>query len=100
MMVISSEGYFYSYNIDLENGGECVMMKQYRCVGFSCSVLVVTFVGGVCAGSVSDAGVDAVGAVGGVNVVLGSGGYDVDGRGYGDVGSGDGDASSCATSFA
>ena len=31
-MVISSEGYFYSYNIDLENGGECSLMKQYRCV--------------------------------------------------------------------
>jgi hypothetical protein len=32
-MVISSEGYFYSYNIDLENGGECSLMKQYRFVG-------------------------------------------------------------------
>ena len=32
VMVISSEGYFYSYNIDLENGGECSLMKQYRCV--------------------------------------------------------------------
>ncbi|KAJ3754192.1 WD40 repeat-like protein [Lentinula raphanica] len=30
VMVISSEGYFYSYNIDLENGGECLLMKQYR----------------------------------------------------------------------
>lgn len=30
VMVISSEGYFYSYNIDLENGGECALMKQYR----------------------------------------------------------------------
>ncbi|KAL5521724.1 TRL1 [Sanghuangporus sanghuang] len=30
VMVISSEGYFYSYNIDLENGGECTLMKQYR----------------------------------------------------------------------
>ncbi|KAH8116067.1 WD40 repeat-like protein [Phellopilus nigrolimitatus] len=29
VMVISSEGYFYSYNIDLENGGECCLMKQY-----------------------------------------------------------------------
>jgi len=28
-MVVSSEGYFYSYNIDLENGGECSLMKQY-----------------------------------------------------------------------
>ena len=32
VMVISSEGYFYSYNIDLENGGECSLMKQYRYV--------------------------------------------------------------------
>lgn len=30
VMVISSDGYFYSYNIDLENGGECALMKQYR----------------------------------------------------------------------
>jgi len=30
VMVISSDGYFYSYNIDLENGGECSLMKQYR----------------------------------------------------------------------
>ena len=30
VMVLSSEGYFYSYNIDLENGGECSLMKQYR----------------------------------------------------------------------
>ncbi|TFY82015.1 hypothetical protein EWM64_g1995 [Hericium alpestre] len=29
VMVVSSEGYFYSYNIDLENGGECQLMKQY-----------------------------------------------------------------------
>ncbi len=28
-MVVSSEGYFYSYSIDLENGGECSLMKQY-----------------------------------------------------------------------
>ena len=31
-MVVSSEGYFYSYSIDLENGGECSLMKQYSCV--------------------------------------------------------------------
>ncbi|KAI0063276.1 WD40 repeat-like protein [Artomyces pyxidatus] len=29
VMVVSSEGYFYSYSIDLENGGECSLMKQY-----------------------------------------------------------------------
>jgi hypothetical protein len=32
IMVVSSEGYFYSYNIDLENGGECSLMKQYSYV--------------------------------------------------------------------
>ncbi|EAU83049.2 autophagy-type protein 18 [Coprinopsis cinerea okayama7 len=29
VMVISSEGYFYLYSIDLENGGECALLKQY-----------------------------------------------------------------------
>ena len=29
VMVVTSEGYFYSYTIDLEQGGECVLMKQY-----------------------------------------------------------------------
>jgi autophagy-related protein 18 len=32
IMVVSSEGYFYSYSIDLENGGECSLMKQYSWV--------------------------------------------------------------------
>ena len=32
VMVVSSEGYFYAYNIDLENGGECSLMKQYKYV--------------------------------------------------------------------
>ncbi|KAJ6558368.1 WD40-repeat-containing domain protein [Mycena capillaripes] len=27
--VISSDGYFYAYSIDLERGGECVLVKQY-----------------------------------------------------------------------
>ncbi|KAI7864975.1 WD40-repeat-containing domain protein [Spinellus fusiger] len=30
VMVITSEGFFYQYNIDLEHGGECVLLKQYR----------------------------------------------------------------------
>ncbi|KAH8547866.1 WD40-repeat-containing domain protein [Umbelopsis sp. PMI_123] len=30
VMVVTSEGSFYQYNIDLENGGECVLLKQYR----------------------------------------------------------------------
>ena len=29
-MVVTSEGFFYQYNIDLENGGECVLLKQNR----------------------------------------------------------------------
>ncbi|KAI0088942.1 WD40 repeat-like protein [Irpex rosettiformis] len=29
VMVLSSDGYFYSYSIDLENGGECSLLKQY-----------------------------------------------------------------------
>ena len=33
-MVVSSEGYFYAYSIDLENGGECALTKQYSCVSF------------------------------------------------------------------
>ena len=41
VMVISSEGYFYSYSIDLENGGECTLMKQYRCV-LTCVILTLS----------------------------------------------------------
>ncbi|OBZ87290.1 Autophagy-related protein 18 [Choanephora cucurbitarum] len=29
VMVVTSEGYFYQYNIDLESGGECVLLKQF-----------------------------------------------------------------------
>ncbi|EXX77479.1 Atg18p [Rhizophagus irregularis DAOM 197198w] len=29
VMVVTSEGYFYQYNIDFENGGECVLLKQF-----------------------------------------------------------------------
>ncbi|KAF9956068.1 autophagy protein [Mortierella alpina] len=29
VMVATSDGYLYQYNIDLENGGPCVMLKQY-----------------------------------------------------------------------
>ena len=32
-MVITSEGFFYQYNIDLENGGECVLLKQSSLLG-------------------------------------------------------------------
>lgn len=30
VMVVTSEGYFIQYSIDLESGGECVMLKQYQ----------------------------------------------------------------------
>jgi hypothetical protein len=33
IMVISLEGYFHLYSIDLENGGECSLLEQYRYVG-------------------------------------------------------------------
>lgn len=32
VMVLSSEGFFYVYSIDLEKGGECVLLKSYKCV--------------------------------------------------------------------
>lgn len=32
IMVLTSEGIYYCYNVDLENGGECVLQKSYRCV--------------------------------------------------------------------
>ncbi|KAF8346793.1 hypothetical protein F5887DRAFT_1072884 [Amanita rubescens] len=35
VMVISYEGYFYLYNIDLDNGCECTFVKQYKWVSYS-----------------------------------------------------------------
>ncbi|KAI8813501.1 WD40-repeat-containing domain protein [Cladochytrium replicatum] len=32
LMVVTGDGYFYSYNVDLENGGECILLKQYTLV--------------------------------------------------------------------
>ncbi|KAF8421633.1 WD40-repeat-containing domain protein [Tirmania nivea] len=29
IMVVTSEGFFYVYNVNMENGGECVLVKQY-----------------------------------------------------------------------
>ncbi|KAI5795570.1 WD40-repeat-containing domain protein [Geopyxis carbonaria] len=29
IMVVTSDGYFYVYNVDMERGGECVLTKQY-----------------------------------------------------------------------
>ncbi|KAI5806733.1 WD40-repeat-containing domain protein [Peziza echinospora] len=29
IMVVTSEGFFYVYNVDMERGGECVLVKQY-----------------------------------------------------------------------
>ncbi|KAI9315554.1 WD40-repeat-containing domain protein [Dichotomocladium elegans] len=34
VMVVTSDGFFYQYNIDLENGGECVLLKQYSLLEF------------------------------------------------------------------
>ncbi|KAI9278410.1 WD40-repeat-containing domain protein [Phascolomyces articulosus] len=33
VMVITSEGFFYQYNIDLESGGECVLLKHNSLLG-------------------------------------------------------------------
>ncbi|KAK8849687.1 hypothetical protein IAR55_005022 [Kwoniella newhampshirensis] len=33
VMVISAEGLFQAYNIDLENGGECSLMKEFSLLG-------------------------------------------------------------------
>ncbi|KAK1923607.1 putative autophagy-related protein 18 [Papiliotrema laurentii] len=33
VMVISSEGLFQAYNIDLDNGGECTLMKEFALLG-------------------------------------------------------------------
>jgi len=32
-MVISSEGLFQAYGIDLENGGECTLLKEFALLG-------------------------------------------------------------------
>ncbi|KAJ7669573.1 hypothetical protein B0H17DRAFT_949264, partial [Mycena rosella] len=40
VMIISSDGYFYAYIIDLERGGECVLVRQYSCVFFVCLLFV------------------------------------------------------------
>ncbi len=34
VMVLSSEGYLYLYSIDLEKGGECSLIKQYKYATF------------------------------------------------------------------
>lgn len=40
-MVISSEGLFQAYNIDLENGGECSLMKEFASVVYSLPVIAI-----------------------------------------------------------
>lgn len=30
IMVVTSEGYFYAYNVDMEKGGECILINKYR----------------------------------------------------------------------
>jgi autophagy-related protein 18 len=32
-MVISADGLFQAYNIDLESGGECSLMKEFSLLG-------------------------------------------------------------------
>lgn len=32
VMVVTSDGDYYIYNVDMESGGECVLTKQYSCV--------------------------------------------------------------------
>ncbi|KAJ7648112.1 WD40 repeat-like protein [Roridomyces roridus] len=32
LFVIASDGYFYAYSVDLERGGECVLVKQYSLI--------------------------------------------------------------------
>lgn len=32
IMVVTSDGDYYVYNVDMEKGGECVLTKQYSCV--------------------------------------------------------------------
>jgi len=29
VMVVTSDGYFYQYNIDFDHGGECTLQKRY-----------------------------------------------------------------------
>ncbi|WWC95815.1 hypothetical protein V866_002681 [Kwoniella sp. B9012] len=38
VMVISADGLFQAYNIDLENGGECTLMKEFALLGSEDSV--------------------------------------------------------------
>ncbi|KAG0291069.1 autophagy protein [Linnemannia gamsii] len=35
IMVATSDGYLYQYNIDLENGGQCVLLKQFSLLSSS-----------------------------------------------------------------
>ncbi|KAJ1982824.1 autophagy protein [Dimargaris verticillata] len=38
VMVITAEGYFYQYSIDFEQGGECVLLKQYSLLDMGDSI--------------------------------------------------------------
>lgn len=42
VIVVTSEGFFYQYNIDLEIGGECVLVKQHR-YGYKIQVAGFTY---------------------------------------------------------
>ncbi|KAK6335409.1 autophagy protein [Orbilia brochopaga] len=37
IMVVTSDGFFYLYNVDMENGGECILTKQYSLLDNSSS---------------------------------------------------------------
>lgn len=32
LMVVTAEGFFYQYNVDTENGGECALVKEFALV--------------------------------------------------------------------
>lgn len=32
LLVASSDGYLYIYNVDPQDGGECVLVQKHRCV--------------------------------------------------------------------
>lgn len=35
LLVASSDGYLYIYNVDPQDGGECVLVQKHRCVYLS-----------------------------------------------------------------
>ena len=65
VMVISSDGYFYSYSIDLDRGGECSLMKQYRYIkNLSCCLPYFRHHTHCCYNSLLDSGEESGGLEG------------------------------------